>query len=67
MSGSSSRASLTAFSTALYASAQPRALSLDDVVALLGRAAKKDLFPLFRELGVKVDPGKTTFRQGETK
>ena len=46
---------------------QPRALSLDDVVALLGRAAKKDLFPLFRELGVKVDPGKTTFRQGETK
>lgn len=46
---------------------QPRALSLDDVVALLGRAAKKDLFPLFRELGVKVDPGKTAFRQGETK
>ena len=40
---------------------QPRALSLDDVVALLGRAAKKDLFPLFRELGVKVDPGKTAF------
>lgn len=46
---------------------QPRTLSLDDVVALLGRAAKKDLFPLFRELGVKVDPGKTAFRQGETK
>lgn len=46
---------------------QPRALSLDDVVDLLGRAAKKDLFPLFRELGVKVDPGKTAFRQGETK
>ena len=46
---------------------QPRALSLDDVVALLGRAAEKDLFPLFRELGVKVDPGKTAFRQGETK
>ncbi len=46
---------------------KPRALSVDDVVALLGRAAKKDLFPLFRELGVKVDPRKTVFRQGETK
>ena len=46
---------------------KPRALSVNDVVALLGRAAKKDLFPLFLELGVKVDPAKTAFRQGETK
>ena len=46
---------------------KPRALSTHDVVALLGRAAKKDLFPLFTELGVKVDPAKTAFRQGETK
>ncbi len=46
---------------------QPRRLSMDDVAALLGRAAKKDLFPLFRELGVKVDPRKTVFWQGEKK
>ena len=42
-----------------------RPLSLDDVVALLGRAAKKDLSPLFRELGMVVDPGKSAFGQGE--
>ena len=46
---------------------KPRALSVNDVVALLSRAAKKDLFPLFLDLGVKVDPAKTAFRQGETK
>ena len=46
---------------------KPQALSTHDVVALLSRAAKKDLFPLFRELGMKVDPAKTVFRQGETK
>jgi len=46
---------------------KPRPLSIHDVVALLGRAAKKDLFPLFLEFGVKVDPAKTAFKQGETK
>ncbi|MGN0845906.1 MAG: serine/threonine protein kinase [Kiritimatiellia bacterium] len=46
---------------------KPRPLSIDDVVALLGRAAGKDLFPLFRELGVRADSGRTAFRQGVTK
>lgn len=44
---------------------RPRALSLDDVVALLGRAAKRNLFPLFNELGMAADSGKTAFWQEE--
>ena len=39
-----------------------RPLTLDDVVHLLGRAAGKDLTPLFRELGVKADASKSTLR-----